>query len=134
MYSINTATYPNDRRKGVVKRLIMGTVLSEYTNNRDNNFNLIRFIAASLVLYTHSYALVIGTGDAEPLRNSIGMTWGSIAVDVFFVISGFLIASSFFERNNIVAFVWARILRIYPALIVAIIFCVLIINIASKSK
>lgn len=112
----------------------MGTVLSEYTNNRDNNFNLIRFIAASLVLYTHSYALVIGTGDAEPLRNSIGMTWGSIAVDVFFVISGFLIASSFFERNNIVAFVWARILRIYPALIVAIIFCVLIINIASKSK
>lgn len=106
----------------------MGTVLSEYTNNRDNNFNLIRFIAASLVLYTHSYALAIGTGDAEPLRNSIGMTWGSIAVDVFFVISGFLIASSFFERNNIVAFVWARILRIYPALIGAIIFCVLIVG------
>ena len=101
----------------------MKKMLSEYTKNRNNNFNLIRFIAASLVLYTHSFALSIGTEDAEPLRGFLGMTLGSIAVDIFFITSGFLIASSFFVRNNILAFVWARLLRIYPALIVAIIFC-----------
>lgn len=102
----------------------MDNLLSTYTTSRDNNFNLIRFIAATLVLFSHSFALALGSGDAEPLQSTIGMTWGAIAVDVFFVTSGFLITSSYFSRNNIIAFVWARLLRIYPALIVAILFCV----------
>ena len=106
----------------------MRTILSEYTNNRDNNFNLIRFIAASLVLYSHSFVLVTGIKHTDPIKNYLGMTWGWIAVDIFFVTSGFLIASSFFTRNNIVAFVWARILRIYPALIVAVTFCVFVVG------
>jgi len=106
----------------------MGTVLSKYTNNRDNNFNLIRFLAASLVLYSHSFSLAIGTVYAEPFKISLGLTLGTIAVDIFFITSGFLIASSFFEKNNIIAFVWARILRIYPALIIALIFCVFMVG------
>lgn len=106
----------------------MSNLLSTYANSRNNNFNLIRFVAASLVLFSHSFALSLGSGDFEPLRASIGMTWGTIAVDIFFVTSGFLITSSYFSRNNFLAFVWARILRIYPALIVAIIFCVFIVG------
>lgn len=102
----------------------MATLLSTYTISRDNNFNLVRFIAASLVLFSHSFALALGSRDAEPLKSVIGMTWGEIAVDVFFITSGFLITSSYFSRNNIIAFAWARMLRIYPALIVAILFCV----------
>jgi peptidoglycan/LPS O-acetylase OafA/YrhL len=39
-----------------------------------------------------------------------------------------LIAGSFFERNNIGAFIWARILRIYPALIMAVFFCTFIVG------
>lgn len=108
----------------------MSRTLSEYTGSRDNNFNLIRFFAATLVLYSHSFALSLGTGDAEPLKNLIGMTWGTIAVDVFFVTSGFLIANSFFERRSIISFAWARILRIYPAIVVATIFCVFVIGLA----
>lgn len=104
----------------------MQTPLSKYVNKRDNNFNLIRFMAASLVLFTHSYALALGSGDFEPLRATIGMTWGSIAVDIFFITSGFLITSSYLARNNLFAFAWARMLRIYPALIVAIGFCILL--------
>ncbi len=106
----------------------MSNLLSIYTNSRDNNFNLIRFIASSLVLFSHSFALSLGSGDFEPLRSTIGMTWGMIAVDIFFVTSGFLITSSYFSRNNLIAFVWARILRIYPALIIAVIVCVFIIG------
>ncbi len=111
----------------------MARLLSEYATSRDNNFNLIRFAAASLVLYTHSFALTTGSGDAEPLRGSIGMTWGSIAVDVFFITSGFLITNSYFSRNNLIAFVWARVLRIYPALIVAVLLCVFVIGLCFTS-
>ena len=102
----------------------MNTRLSSYTNNRDNNFNLIRFIAAFMVLITHSFALTLWGNPGEPLLGFLGMTFGSIAVDIFFVTSGFLIAGSFFHRKNIISFIWARILRIYPALIVAILICV----------
>jgi len=59
----------------------MSTFLSNYSTGRDNNFNLIRFIAAALVLISHSYALVIGTPEAEPLRSTLGLTLGDIAVD-----------------------------------------------------
>jgi peptidoglycan/LPS O-acetylase OafA/YrhL len=104
----------------------MGTLLSTYTTNRDNNFNLIRFLAATLVLYSHSYALTLGRGNVDPLKGLIGMTWGHIAVDIFFVTSGFLIAGSFFVRNNLFVFFWSRALRIFPALIVAILACVFI--------
>jgi len=107
-----------------VREFFSSRALSHYANSRDNNFNLIRFVAAVLVLYTHSFALTTGDPNAEPLRLSLGMTWGTIAVDVFFITSGFLIAGSYFRNRNLVAFTWARILRITPALVLAMVFCV----------
>ena len=59
--------------------------LGTHVGNRDNNFNLIRFIAASLVLFSHSFALSIGNSSAEPLRSSLGTNFGQVAVDVFFL-------------------------------------------------
>ena len=108
----------------------MGQMLAAHTSNRNNNFNLIRFIAASLVLYSHSFALVLGGARYEPLYNTIGFSWGSIAVDVFFVTSGFLITASYFARNDLAFFSWARILRIYPALIVCSLICVFIVGLS----
>ena len=40
--------------------------LGDLSAGRDNNFNLIRVLAAYAVLISHSYALTAGTGDAEP--------------------------------------------------------------------
>lgn len=107
-----------------MRRFFTGKHLAQYANSRDNNFNLIRFVAAVLVLYTHSFALTTGQPDAEPLRLNLGMTWGTIAVDVFFITSGFLIAGSYFRQRHLIAFAWARFLRIAPALVVAMVFCV----------
>lgn len=98
--------------------------LSNFAEGRDNNFNLIRIAAAFAVLVTHSFALAIGTGDAEPLRNTLGITIGSIAVDVFFVTSGFLVTQSLFSRQSTIEFLWSRILRIWPALIVMLLITV----------
>ena len=47
--------------------------LSDLSQGKENNLNLIRMIAASSVLITHSFALVTGTGASEPLRQSLGL-------------------------------------------------------------
>lgn len=98
--------------------------LSNFTQTRDNNFNLIRIVAALAVLITHSFALATGSGDAEPFLERLGMTMGSIAVDVFFITSGFLVTASLFTRQSAIEFIWARFLRIFPALLVMVLLTV----------
>ena len=102
--------------------------LAHFTQGRDNNFNLIRFIASLSVLVTHGFALALGTPDAEPFRKSIGMTIGEISVDVFFITSGFLVTASLLYRKNVVEFIWARFLRIFPALLAMLLLTVLVIG------
>lgn len=94
--------------------------LSQYVEGRDNNFNLLRVVAAFLVLFSHSFPLSTGHVDSEPLRQWLGITPGSIAVDIFFVTSGFLVTGSLIKREGVRQFLWARALRIYPALWVAV--------------
>ncbi len=65
---------------------------------------------------THSFVLASGNPDDEPMRSDVGMTLGSMAVDVFFVTSGFLVTASLIARRGTLEFVAARFLRIYPAL------------------
>ncbi|MBI3222275.1 MAG: acyltransferase [Nitrosomonadales bacterium] len=98
--------------------------LSNFTQGRDNNFNLIRIVAAFSVLITHSFALATGRIELEPLRTSLGMTMGHIAVNVFFIASGFLVSASLLTRQNVIEFVWARALRIFPALLVMLLVTV----------
>jgi len=102
---------------------------AHYSETRDNNFNLVRFIAASLVIFSHSYPLTLGRGTPEPLSSFLGMSAGHLAVNIFFVVSGFLISKSFCDRNHLLTFLYARCLRIFPALIVIVLFCVLIIGV-----
>lgn len=94
--------------------------LSSCVNDRDNNFNLIRITAALAVLITHSFVLCGGFGTTEPLAETLGMTLGVISVDAFFLISGFLVTASILKRQSVIDFVWARVLRIFPALIVMV--------------
>jgi len=90
--------------------------LSEIATGRDNNFNLIRIIAAYAVLFTHSFAIAIGSGDDEP--RLFGHSLGSLAIHIFFITSGFLVTASLIKRKSFIEFVWARFLRIFPALLI----------------
>jgi peptidoglycan/LPS O-acetylase OafA/YrhL len=94
---------------------------------RNNNFNLLRFLAAAAVIFWHSYALT-GHAAEEPLLKWSGgaIDFGLLGVTVFFIISGFLVSKSFVERRAVGAFAAARVLRIYPALVAATLFSVVL--------
>jgi peptidoglycan/LPS O-acetylase OafA/YrhL len=90
--------------------------LSDYAVGRDNNFNLVRLSAALAVLFSHSVAVLGLPLSREFFFEHVGITLADMAVDVFFVTSGFLVTASLIGRGELFAFLWARALRIYPAL------------------
>ncbi len=104
--------------------------LGDLSVGRDNNFNLLRLVAASMVLISHSFTLATGRPNLEPFTAEIGLTLGSIAVHIFFVTSGFLVTGSLLSRRSLVDFFTARALRIYPALWVCQILSVLVVGLA----
>ncbi len=92
---------------------------------RNNNFNLIRLLAAFSVLISHSFAL---TGNSEPLFETLGMTLGTFAVDIFFITSGFLVTNSLNTKNIASDYMLSRVMRIFPGLIVVTFFCVFVVG------
>lgn len=79
-----------------------------------NSFDIIRHVAAYMVLISHQFAL---SGLKEPPFLSLG-SYGSLGVAIFFVISGYLIAKSCLRSENFASYMEKRIRRIFPALIV----------------
>lgn len=102
--------------------------LADVAAGRDNNFNLIRAIAATAVLVSHAYPIALGAGAAEPLDHLIGHSLGAVAVFIFFVISGFLIATSFERSSSRTSFLVARGLRLFPGLFVNLLLVVLVLG------
>ena len=92
--------------------------LNAYLGGRNNNLNLIRIVAASAVLVSHTYALTTGDPEQEPLVAQTGLSLGTFSVIVFFAISGLLIARSFDRRSSFEHFAAARLLRLWPGLLV----------------
>jgi peptidoglycan/LPS O-acetylase OafA/YrhL len=94
-----------------------------------NNFDTIRIAMALLVVWSHSFALYFGTESNEPLsRLTAGVAnAGNIAVDVFFIVSGFLILKSFERSSSNWSFLKKRIARIVPGFMVATSLCAFVL-------
>ncbi|MBV9288903.1 MAG: hypothetical protein JO288_13980 [Hyphomicrobiales bacterium] len=90
--------------------------LSEYARGRDNNFTLIRLLAALTVVLYHSGPALGFRADGKSLFEFVGRSFGEMALDMLFGVSGFLVprASSTAAISN--HFLWARALRLHPAL------------------
>ncbi|TWI47267.1 peptidoglycan/LPS O-acetylase OafA/YrhL [Pseudomonas duriflava] len=93
-----------------------------------NNFDFLRFMAASVVVIGHCFWLG-GNIHREPLLNWTGYTdMADIAVNIFFIMSGFLITHSWLKKSNVLEFALKRALRIFPALIVSVLLTVLVVG------
>jgi peptidoglycan/LPS O-acetylase OafA/YrhL len=92
---------------------------------QNNNFDFIRLSMASLVVWSHSFALYFGTEDREPLSLILNGDYnsGNIGVMVFFIVSGFLVTQSFIATKSVRRYMEKRIRRIYPGYLVATSIC-----------
>ena len=98
---------------------------AEHAPDRQNTFDLLRLVAALLVLVSHSYVLSqapipgVANRHVEPFAHLTGDTLGAIGVSIFFGLSGFLIAGSWVAAPRFGTFFAKRALRLLPAVIVA---------------
>ncbi len=102
-------------RVGGNPRMSHINTLSYHIEEQRNSFNLIRLVAALCVVLTHAYVL-LGQGDLQPLKAVTPYTIGRHAVNLFFVLSGLTLSYSLERNPDLVRFIWARALRIFPAL------------------
>lgn len=98
-----------------------------------NNFDIIRFLLASSVILCHSFVIYLGYDKfliTEPFMiwSKKQISIGSFSVDIFFIISGFLIVKSFESSANTFDYLKKRVLRIYPGFIVAFTVSLLLVG------
>ena len=89
----------------------------------NNNFLLLRMLAASLVIFGHSFFLSPNACETcvDPLLKITGYASSHIlGVQMFFFLSGFLVHKSLQTRKNLFGYLEARARRILPAYLVCI--------------
>lgn len=89
-----------------------------------NNLNALRMVAAGLVLYGHSFVFL-------GLREPLFLSWiplGSLGLNIFFIISGYLVSESWDRDPQLVRFFIKRGLRIFPGLIVCTTLSILVLG------
>jgi len=80
-----------------------------------------------MVVVGHAFVVTIGGSEHEPAM-FFHYRPSYLAVNLFFIASGFLVTKSMLYREDLVEYGAARSLRIYPALIAHVFFIMLIIG------
>lgn len=95
--------------------------LKDALDSRQNNFDLLRLLAALAVMFGHSFWIQPAHGRHEPILQHTALEYsGSLAVYTFFLLSGMLVSASFERQKSILRFATLRLARIYPALLVCV--------------
>ncbi len=114
--------------RGATPSMTTARSLREFERGRENNFDALRVGLALVVILSHSYPLLQGSNAAEPIYRATGgqRTAGEVAVDGFFLISGYLITMSWQRSRGLLDYLKKRVLRIYPGFLVAVLFSSLV--------
>jgi peptidoglycan/LPS O-acetylase OafA/YrhL len=94
-----------------------------------DNIGVLRLILASLVIVGHAPEMLDGDRHREPLTMLFHtISLGELAVDAFFLISGYLITMSWIRSKSFLSYLERRILRIYPGFVVASLISVFVLG------
>lgn len=89
---------------------------------KNNSIGILRLILAMSVIFSHSYELGGYGHDFISVITKQQYNVGAIAVDCFFVCSGYLITASYLKSKSLISFLWHRFLRLMPGYWIAICF------------
>jgi peptidoglycan/LPS O-acetylase OafA/YrhL len=91
------------------------------SSSHSNNFDLVRLILATLVMFEHAYYLPFNSPVHEPLFQLSGgqLDFGALAVNFFFVVSGFLVTRSWLLSQDAGRYFKKRAARILPGFFTA---------------
>lgn len=108
--------------------MISGSEEIRRFGEHQNAFGFLRLIFAALVIVAHTPELIDGNRSREILTRIFGtISFGDLAVDAFFIISGYLIAGSYLKKPVVSSFLVRRVARICPGFIVAYLVCILLV-------
>jgi peptidoglycan/LPS O-acetylase OafA/YrhL len=97
-------------------------LLSEAYHPKRNSIGAIRLIASAAVLFGHARPFGLYGQDPLVTLTHNQLATGRWPVDVFFVLSGFLLSVSY-QRSTLVTYLRNRFLRIFPAFWVCLLVC-----------
>lgn len=109
-------------------RLSAPRSLGNAIESHDNGFNLVRLVCALLVVVFHAWQLAPLEAGPDPLTRTLAplTDLGSLAVGVFFIISGIFVTQSWMRDPHGLRFAARRIARIVPGLLVCSLLTVLV--------
>jgi peptidoglycan/LPS O-acetylase OafA/YrhL len=93
-----------------------GAVVHDSARLRKNNFDLLRLVLAAIVVFVHAHDL----SGFQGLGWVVGVLSSTMAVQAFFIVSGFLIFMSYERSSTPMSYARKRFWRIYPAYFVVI--------------
>ena len=97
---------------------------------KNNNLNAIKFVCAFLVVLHHSYPISFGVNYIDPFQKITNnqFSLGNFSVAIFLFIAGMLITKSYEKSKSSKQFLWKRIRRLLPSLIIVIFLTVFLIG------
>jgi peptidoglycan/LPS O-acetylase OafA/YrhL len=94
----------------------------------ENNFGILRLLFSGLVIVSHSPEIIDGNRSREILTRIFGtLSFGEVAVDAFFLISGYLVSKSYVNSKSTRIYLIKRIARIVPGYLACFLLCVFVL-------
>lgn len=103
---------------------IPGLYLETQIKQKSNNLDLMKFLAAWLVVVHHSFDLNLAKGEWIKVITGQQLDFGTMAVSLFFLASGIFIAKSMERNQSAKRFFKARFRRVWPPLAAVVVLSV----------
>src|SRR5438477_12409653 len=99
-FDVNADARPRGERPTLPSRWRPRTVADCIAAKHDN-FTVLRLVAASIVIYGHCWALGNSGGENDWITRHVLVFSATVAVNMFFFVSGFLVTASYVRRHSL---------------------------------